>query len=140
MFVARFSSLASAVERISKDRFRRAFSSPTKTRPFKVLGVQQIAIGCAEKGPLNALWKDIFGFEAHANMRMEGENVDEDILKLGPAPFEVEVDLMTPINPEGSPKVCTRMKPWRPVDVFVLGLVGPFSFTKHKSGSCHVLL
>ena len=36
---------------------------------------------------------------------MEGENVDEDILRVGPVPFEVEVDLMTPIDPEGSPKV-----------------------------------
>lgn len=70
-----------------------------------MLGVQQIAIGCAEKEPLNRLWKDIFGFEAHANKRMEGENVDEDILKLGPEPYEVEVDLMTPIDIDGSPKV-----------------------------------
>lgn len=99
MFSSTFSSLA-------RRTVSRAFlSTAAKTRPFKILGVQQIAIGCAEKGPLNALWKDIFGFEAYANKRMEGENVDEDILKLGPAPFDVEVDLMTPIDVDGSPKV-----------------------------------
>lgn len=99
MFTSRFSNLArSAVSRIS-------FSTAAKARPFKILGVQQIAIGCAEKGPLNSLWRDIFGLEPYANKRMEGENVDEDILRVGPVPFEVEVDLMTPIDPEGSPKV-----------------------------------
>ena len=110
MLVVRLSSLAAAATRMPKDGFRHALSTTaaTTTRPFKILGVQQIAIGCAEKGPLNALWKSVFGFEAYANKRMEGENVDEDILKLGPAPFDVEIDLMTPINPEGSPKVCFK--------------------------------
>lgn len=51
------------------------------------------------------MWKGIFGFEAYANKRLEGENVDEDILKLGTPPFDVEVDLMTPIDPDNSPKV-----------------------------------
>ncbi len=106
MFVTRFPSLARTTLRImSKEKFHPSFSTAPRSRPFKILGVQQIAIGCVEKGPLNALWKDIFGLEAYANKRLEGENVDEDILKVGPAPFDVEVDLMTPIDPEGSPKV-----------------------------------
>jgi hypothetical protein len=98
MFTSRFSTVAARVSKV-------AFSTAAKQRPFKILGVQQIAIGCAERGPLNALWKDIFGLEPYASKRMEGENVDEDILRVGPIPFEVEVDLMTPIDPEGSPKV-----------------------------------
>jgi hypothetical protein len=36
---------------------------------------------------------------------MEKENVVEDVVKLGPSPFEVEMDLMTPINKDRSPKV-----------------------------------
>lgn len=104
MFTSRFSNLA---RNAVCSRF--ALSTAAKARPFKILGVQQIAIGCAEKGPLNSLWRDIFGFEPYANKRMEGENVDEDILRVGPVPFEVEVDLMTPIDPEGSPKVRTTM-------------------------------
>lgn len=109
MFVNRCVSLASTTIRRSNKNvwsLNRFSTTAANIRPFKILGVQQIAIGCVEKGPLNTLWKDIFGFEAYANKRMEGENVDEDILKLGPAPFDVEVDLMTPINPDGVPKVC----------------------------------
>ena len=70
-----------------------------------MLGVQQVAIGCVDKGPLEALWKGIFGLEASATKTIEKENVEEDIVKLGKAPFEVEIDLMRPIDPEKSPKV-----------------------------------
>lgn len=77
----------------------------TTERPFRVLGLQQVAIGCSERGPLDALWKDIFGLQAHATKRIESENVEEDIVKLGPSPYEVEIDLMCPIDAEKSPKV-----------------------------------
>jgi hypothetical protein len=73
--------------------------------PLQILGIQQVAIGCEEKSPLDALWKDIFGFQASASKRLEKENVEEDILKVGPSPFEVEVDLMVPIDKDKSPKV-----------------------------------
>jgi lactoylglutathione lyase len=97
MFSSRFSTIA-------RRSVSRTFFS-TKTRPFRILGIQQVAIGCEEKGPLDALWKGIFGLEASATKRLENENVEEDIVKLGPAPYEVELDLMTPIDPEKSPKV-----------------------------------
>jgi lactoylglutathione lyase len=80
---------------------RRSFSS----RPFKVLGVQQIAIGCETRDPLNKLWRDVFGLQASSSHRMEKENVEEDILQLGPQPYAVEIDLMTPIDASKSPKV-----------------------------------
>ena len=100
---------ASRFKYIAKRKISSAFISTTaRIRPFKILGVQQIAIGCVERGPLNTLWKEIFGLEAHATKRMERENVDEDILALGPKPFEVEIDLMTPIDPAGRPKVGGR--------------------------------
>lgn len=77
------------------------------TRPFRVLGLQQVAIGCENRGPLDALWKDVFGLKVSATKRLEKENVEEDIVKLGPPdqPFSVELDLMTPIDPTRSPKV-----------------------------------
>jgi len=86
---------------------RASLSSTTKTRPFRVLGIQQIAIGCEERGPLDSLWKNIFGLEASASKRLEKENVEEDIVKLGPknSVYEVELDLMTPIDADKSPKV-----------------------------------
>ena len=80
---------------------RRWFSS----RPFRILGVQQIAIGAEDRAGLTHLWQDVFGLSATSSHRIEKENVEEDIIKLGPSPYEVEVDLMTPIDPDASPKV-----------------------------------
>ncbi len=81
------------------------FESSDISRPFKILGIQQVAIGCEEKGPLDLLWKGIFGLEPSATKTIESENVEEDIIKLGVKPYEVEIDLMTPLDPNKSPKV-----------------------------------
>lgn len=76
-----------------------------ESRPFRILGVQQIAVGGPDKQALRALWVDLFGLEAVGTYRSERENVDEDILALGVGPARVEVDLMQPIDPAGKPKV-----------------------------------
>jgi lactoylglutathione lyase len=78
-----------------------------QVRPFKVLGIQQIAIGALDKGPLRRLWLDMLGLEYTGNYRSERENVDEDIAAIGTGVHKVEVDLMQPINPEGKPAVHT---------------------------------
>lgn len=77
------------------------------SRPFRVLGVQQIAVGAPDKSDLQRLWIDLLGLSARGTYRSESENVDEDILATGRAPYEVEVDLMQPIDPEGRPRVHT---------------------------------
>jgi lactoylglutathione lyase len=74
-------------------------------RPFRILGMQQIAIGAADKNDLRKLWVDIFGLEVVGTFRSEKENVDEDIAVLGTGPFKVEVDLMQPLDPEKKPRV-----------------------------------
>src|SRR5262245_12375399 len=71
------------------------------TRPFRVLGVQQIAIGGPSKAALRRLWVDLFGVPAIGTYHSERENVDEDILAIA----GVEIDLMEPIDPERKPKV-----------------------------------
>ena len=78
-----------------------------QSRPFKILGLQQVAIGALDKSPLSNLWTNIFGIPQIGSYRSEKENVDEDILLLGTkdSPFAVEVDLMMPIDSEKSPKV-----------------------------------
>jgi lactoylglutathione lyase len=76
-------------------------------RPFKVLGVQQIAIGGPDKHALKKLWVDMFGLEVTGTFKSERENVDEDICAMGVGPFKVEVDLMQPIDPEKKPAVHT---------------------------------
>ena len=75
------------------------------TRPFKILGVQQIAIGGPSKDRLRTLWVDMFGLEVTGNFKSERENVDEDITAMGKGPFKVEVDLMQPLDPEKKPAV-----------------------------------
>ena len=75
------------------------------TRPFRILGLQQVAIGGADKGPLRKLWVDLLGLEPHGTYRSERENVDEDIVTAGAGPFRVEVDLMQPVDPNGKPRV-----------------------------------
>lgn len=74
-------------------------------RPFRILGVQQIAVGAADKGALRHLWVDLFGLEVTGTFRSERENVDEDIAIAGAGAFAVEVDLMQPIDPDKRPKV-----------------------------------
>lgn len=77
------------------------------TRPFKILGVQQIAIGGLSKEKLRTLWVDMLGLEITGNFVSERENVDEDITAMGKGPFKVEVDLMQPLDPEKKPAVHT---------------------------------
>jgi lactoylglutathione lyase len=74
-------------------------------RPFRVLGLQQIAVGGLDKGRLRKLWVDVLGLTITGNYKSEKENVDEDIAVAGRGPFKVEVDLMQPIDPEKKPKV-----------------------------------
>jgi lactoylglutathione lyase len=71
------------------------------TRPFRILGVQQIAIGGPSKAALRRLWVELLGVPATGTFRSERENVDEDILSIA----GVEIDLMEPIDPARSPKV-----------------------------------
>src|SRR6185369_3986039 len=95
-----------------REQLRRPFESPWRTwrllmsdRPFRVLGVQQIAVGGLDKTALRRFWVDTLGLEPVGNFRSESENVDEDIVVAGSGPLRVEVDLMQPIDPEKKPKV-----------------------------------
>jgi len=74
-------------------------------RPFKVLGIQQIAVGGLDKKRLRKLWVDTLGLNLSGDYQSESENVDEDIAVAGAGPLKVEVDLMQPINPDKKPKV-----------------------------------
>ncbi len=74
-------------------------------RPFRVLGIQQIAIGGPSKARLRELWVDRLGLEVTGNFVSVRENVDEDICAIGAGPYRVEVDLMQPIDPEAKPAV-----------------------------------
>lgn len=99
------------------------------SRPFRVLGLQQVAVGaenkdgmrriwqvrCARHAPdvftprpatnLTALPQDMLGLHKHSEFRSETENVDEDILVMGRGLGIVEVDIMAPVDVSKSPKV-----------------------------------
>ena len=48
-------------------------------RPFKVLGIQQIAVGGLDKTRLRRLWVDTLGLDLVGSYQSASENVDEDI-------------------------------------------------------------
>mmetsp|Transcript_19299 Transcript_19299/g.35536 ORF Transcript_19299/g.35536 Transcript_19299/m.35536 type:complete len:153 (+) Transcript_19299:208-666(+) len=75
------------------------------TRPFRILGLQQIAIGSLNKPDLSKFWSETLGIPKISSFRSELENVDEDILQLGTGSSAVEIDLMSPLDPERSPRV-----------------------------------
>jgi len=75
------------------------------TRPFKVLGIQQVAIGGTDKAALTRLWVDLLGLVPAGNFQSERENVDEDIVTLGQGAHRVEVDLMQPLDATKKPAV-----------------------------------
>ena len=74
-------------------------------RPFKVLGIQQVAIGGLSKQRLRTLWVEKFGLEVTGTFVSARENVDEDICAIGSGAFKVEVDLMQPIDADKKPAV-----------------------------------
>ncbi len=74
-------------------------------RGFRILGIQQIAIGGPDKQRLRSLWVEIFGLSIRSQFVSERENVDEDVCALGTGAHAVEVDLMQPLDPERKPAV-----------------------------------
>ena len=79
----------------------------TVQRPFRVLGIQQVAIGGTNKQRMKALWVDMLGLKQTGTFKSERENVDEDILAMGQGAFKVEVDIMQPLDIDKKPAVHT---------------------------------
>jgi len=82
-------------------------TSADSPRPFKILGIQQIAIGGTDKARLKTLWVDLLGLTVKTTFVSERENVDEDICELGHGVHAVEVDLMQPLDIDKKPAVHT---------------------------------
>jgi lactoylglutathione lyase len=84
-----------------------AAGATSANRPFKVLGIQQVAIAGTDKQRLKTLWVDMLGLAQTGSFRSERENVDEDILAMGQGAHVVEVDLMQPLDIDKKPAVHT---------------------------------
>jgi len=74
-------------------------------RPFRILGLQQVAIGGLDRAPLRRLWCELLGLQQVGRYQSAAENVAEDILRVGPAAAPVEIDLMQPLDPARAPRV-----------------------------------
>ena len=74
-------------------------------RPFRVLGLQQVALGALDLAPLLALWRDLLGVEVVGQFESSSENVREHIMTLGVGALRVELDLMQPLDPHSKPRV-----------------------------------
>jgi lactoylglutathione lyase len=79
--------------------------SATSARPFRILGVQQIAIGALDRQPLLDFWVGLLGLEVRGHFESAAENVSEAILELGVGAARVELDLMQPLDESAKPKV-----------------------------------
>jgi len=79
----------------------------TNPKPYRILGVQQIAIGGPDKRALQRLWVDVLGLEVTGQFVSERENVDEDICSIGQGAHRIEVDLMQPLDANKKPAVHT---------------------------------
>ena len=75
------------------------------SRPFRILGLQQIALGAPDKSRLARVWVELLGLEIVGHYRSERENVDEDIGALGQGLARCEVDLMQPLDAAKQPAV-----------------------------------
>ncbi len=74
-------------------------------RPFRILGIQQIAIGGESTTRLQKLWVELLGLTVTGTFTSERENVDEVICSVGTGAHKVEVDLMQPIDAAKKPAV-----------------------------------
>ncbi len=103
-------------------------------RPFRILGLQQVAIGSTDKSELRHFWCELLGLETHSSYRNEKENVDEDILCLGGGThanvYGIEIDLMQPIDPQRSPKV--HLPPLNHIGLWVDNLKAAVSYLEGK--------
>ncbi len=77
----------------------------TSPRPFKILGLQQVAIGAQDKRALEALWIDLLGLSVEGHFTSARENVDETITSLGHGAAKIEIDLMQPLDANAKPRI-----------------------------------
>lgn len=98
-------SVSAAAVSSSFRSFSTQSSSSSSSRPFRILGLQQIAVGSSSKSSLSRLWVELFGLTKLSTFSSVTENVNEDILQLGRGAGAVEVDIMEPLDVNKTPKV-----------------------------------
>lgn len=74
-------------------------------RPFRILGVQQIALGALDKQPLIEFWGELLGLTPRGAFESPTENVSEAIFEIGAGVARVELDLMQPLDATAKPRI-----------------------------------
>eukprot|EP00968_Pinguiococcus_pyrenoidosus_P006143 scaffold407_cov251-Pinguiococcus_pyrenoidosus.AAC.32 len=78
-----FAMLSRALRSGAARRLSQFSFSTEAAKPYRVLGLQQVAVGGPDKARLATLWRDYFGLCLQKSFVSEKENVDEDVLLLG---------------------------------------------------------
>ena len=73
-------------------------------RPFRILGLQQVAIGGLDRAKLRHLWCDLLGLPQLGSYQSAAENVVEDILRVGPVGACTTGSWIPSRSRRGSPK------------------------------------
>ena len=74
-------------------------------RPFRILGLQQVALGSLDRRSFEPLWVGLLGLVPASTYCNAAENVDELILSVGKGVLAAELDLMQPIDATQKPAV-----------------------------------
>jgi len=80
-------------------------ASSTKSRPFRVLGIQHVAVGGPTLDALRHLWVDLLGLESQSVHEVPHENVREERVAFVNADCDVKIDLMQPLDAQAKPRV-----------------------------------
>ncbi|CAG9332613.1 unnamed protein product [Blepharisma stoltei] len=83
----------------------RLISRTFSTHPFKILGIQQIALGHLDKVVLRKFWCIILGIPRVGSYYSKFDNVNQDILRIGEGENAVELHLMQPVDPRSYPNI-----------------------------------
>lgn len=74
------------------------------TRPFRILGVQQVAVGALDRRRLHRLWVDLLGLPSRGEFQNKIENVDGELVTIGAGPLAVDLNILQPIDLDRAPR------------------------------------
>jgi lactoylglutathione lyase len=97
-------------------------------RPFRILGVQSIALGSENKAAMLKLWSELFGLEHSGTFKSMDGNIDVDVLRLQTGERSVEISIMEPISGKADSK--KRRAPLHRIGLWVDDLPAAVQYLK----------
>ena len=110
--------------------FLRKFSEIIQ-RPFKILGLMEVAFAGMKKEEINWFWKDIMGLTYIRETKFEVQNLQEHIYSSGTLNSRLEIDLISTIKEmEGKNQVTS---PFNHIGLWVDDLLKFVNYLKLKN-------